>query len=212
MRVRKTAVRALPATLMPDGVVPNVSWSGLVQPEPGAEDLVTRLGRLVEPAPEPENQVLTDDARVVRWSGPMFAVFSVILVPWIIYIARSLPARELPPNYDIAWAGFDVLLCLGLAATGYFALRRSRYLSTAAASAAALLVVDAWFDCMTTPGKERLLSFALCGLVELPLAGVCLWLSYHTHQIAARRIVLLQRRHGRFALRESARLNRAPDR
>ena len=183
-----------------------------MQPEPGAEDLVTRLGRLVEPAPEPENQVLTDDARVVRWSGPMFALFSVILVPWIIYIARSLPARELSPNYDIAWAGFDGLLCLGLAATGYFALRRSRYLSTAAASAAALLVVDAWFDCMTTPGKERLLSFALCGLVELPLAGVCLWLSYHTHQIAARRIVLLQRRQGRFALRESARLSRAPDR
>jgi hypothetical protein len=35
----------------------------------------------------------------------------------------------------------------------------------------------------------------LCALVELPLAAVCRWLSYHTQQLAERRIVLLQRRH-----------------
>jgi hypothetical protein len=55
-------------------------------------------------------------------------------------------------------------------------------------------VVDAWFDCMTTPGPQRWQSVALCFLVELPLAGLCLWLSYHTHQIAERRILLLRRR------------------
>ena len=144
----------------------------------------------------PENAILTDNARIVRWTGPLFALFSVILLPWIAYIAASLPARQLSPNYDVAWAGFDVMLCAALASTAYFALRRSRYLSTAATATAALLVVDAWFDVMTTPARERLESILLCALVELPLAAVCMWLSYHTHQLAERRIVLMQRRHG----------------
>jgi hypothetical protein len=154
---------------------------------------VAKLENMVGPAPEPENSVLMDDSRIVRWTGPSFALFSVLLLPWIVYIALSLPSRQLSPNYDVAWAGFDVLLAGGLASTAYFALRRSRYLSTAAAATATLLVVDAWFDCMTTPGRSRLESIAACLLVELPLAAVCLWLSYHTHQIAERRIVLLQR-------------------
>jgi hypothetical protein len=161
------------------------------------EDPIAKLDKLVEPAPEPENAVLVDESRVVRWTGPLFALFSVILLPWVVYIGLTLPARQLAPNYDIAWAGFDIMLAGGLATTAYFALRRSRYLSTAAASTATLLLVDAWFDCMTTPGSSRWESIALCFLIELPLAGVCLWLSYHTHQIAERRICLLQRRPGR---------------
>jgi hypothetical protein len=75
-------------------------------------------------------------------------------------------------------------------------LRRSRYLSTAATATATLLVVDARFDVMTTPSRERLESILLCALVELPLASICRWLSYHTHQLAERRIVLLQRHRG----------------
>jgi hypothetical protein len=56
---------------------------------------------------------------------------------------------------------------------------------------------------MTTPGDQRWQSFVLCGLVELPLAALCLWLSYHTHQIAERRIRLLlgQRQRLRLHLR-----------
>jgi uncharacterized protein (UPF0261 family) len=112
-----------------------------------------------------------------------------------------LPSRQLSPNYDLAWAGFDVLLATGLAGSAYFALRRSRYLSAAAAATAAMLVVDAWFDCMTTPGSDRWQSIAFCFLVELPLAAVCLWLSYHTEQLGERRILILQHRLGRFRRR-----------
>jgi hypothetical protein len=168
-----------------------------VTAQPDPEDLVARLDDLVPPAPEPENAVLTDNSRIVRWTGPLFGLFSLILLPWIAHIAVSLPARQLSPNFDIAWAGFDVLLFAGLASTAYFALRRSRYLSTAAAATATLLVVDAWFDCMTTPGDARVESIILCFVIELPLAAVCLWLSYHTHQIAERRIRLMLRQRPR---------------
>jgi hypothetical protein len=164
-----------------------------VNPIPDPEALVEKLDSLVQPAAEPENEVLTDQARIVRWTGPMFSLFSVILLPWIVYIGVTLPARQLSPNYDAAWAGYDVLLLGGLASTAYFALRRSRYLSTAATATAALLVVDVWFDVMTSPSNERLQAILLAVVIELPLASVCLWLSHHTQQLTERRIVLLLR-------------------
>jgi hypothetical protein len=152
---------------------------------------VAKIDSLVPPADEPENQVLVDQSRIVRWAGPLFALFSLILLPWTIYLGETLPSRQLSPHYDIAWAGFDVILLIGLATTAYFALRRSRYLAVSAAATATLLVVDAWFDIMTTPGDQVAGSIALAAAVELPLAAVCLWLSLHTEQLAERRITLL---------------------
>jgi hypothetical protein len=159
-----------------------------------AGDPLERLDALVEAAEEPENEVLVDDARAVRWTGPLFALFAVIMVPWTIYIGESLPARQLSPHYDVSWAGFDVMLLAALAATACTALRRSRYLSFAATATAVLLAVDAWFDLMTTPSAQIAQSIVLAALVELPLAAVCVWLSLHTTELAERRIVLLLRR------------------
>ena len=122
----------------------------------GPEGLVERLDSLVQPVAEPENEVLPDQARIVRWSGPLFALCSVLLLPWIVYLALTLPARQLSANYDVAWVGFDVMLLGGLASTAYFALRRSRYLSTAATATATFLVVDVWFDIMTSPSRQLL--------------------------------------------------------
>lgn len=159
-------------------------------------DLVGRLDAMVEPAAEAENEVLTDNTRAVRWAGPLFTLFALIMVPWTVYIGESLPRRQLSPHYDMSWAGFDVMLLAALAATGYFALRRSRYLSMAATATAVLLAVDAWFDLMTTPSGQIAQSIALAAVVELPLAAVCVWLSLHTQELAERRIVLLMRRRG----------------
>jgi hypothetical protein len=166
---------------------------------PDPQDIVGRLDGLVETSAEPENELLTDEYRAVRWTGHLFGLFSLILVPWTWYLAETLPSRQLSPHYDVAWAGFDVMLLAGLASTAYFALRRSRYLAAAASATAALLVVDVWFDVVTTPAAQRLESIVLAVVVELPLALVCLWLSYHTHQLAERRIVLLLRRRRRVA-------------
>jgi hypothetical protein len=167
-------------------------------------EVLTRIDALVERAPEPENKVLIDEARVVRWAGPLFVLFSLILLPWTIYLGETLPSRQLSPNYDTAWAGFDVILLIALASTAYFALRRSRYLSTAATATATLLVVDAWFDVLTTPSAQRPESIVLAVLVELPLAAVCTWLSLHTQQLTERRITLLTRRRGQRSGRKAS--------
>jgi hypothetical protein len=158
--------------------------------------------------PGGEDVVLPDRSPVTRLAGPAFALFSVALVPWIAYLAITLPSRQISPHYDVAWAGFDALECIALAATAYFAARRSLYLSTAATATAALLIVDAWFDCMTAPPSQVLGSILSCILVELPLAAVCLWLSHHTIAIAERQIVLLRWRSGRL-LRRAALARRA---
>ncbi len=176
-----------------------------MSPGPDPDDIVSKLDALVERAPEPENAVLTDEARVVRWTGPLFALFSVILLPWTIYLAQSLPRRQVSPHYDAAWAGFDAMLLVALASSSYFALRRSRYLGTAAAATAALLVVDAWFDIMTSPASQLPESVLLAVAVELPLAAVCAWLSHHTEQLAERRMVLLLRLGGRTGRRIAGR-------
>jgi hypothetical protein len=129
-----------------------------------------------------------DESEVSRWVAPVFIFCSVVLIPWIVYLGFSLPARQVSHHYAAAWVGFDVFELIALAATGYLALRRSRYLAVASASAATLLVCDAWFDVLTSPRRQVLESVALAVFIELPLAGVCAWLSYHTERLAERTI------------------------
>jgi hypothetical protein len=135
-----------------------------------------------------------DEREVSRWVAPVFLLCSVVLIPWIVYLGLSLPERQVSHHYDAAWVGFDVFELIALSATGYFALRRSRYLALAAASAATLLVVDAWFDILTSPRHQMLESIVLAVVIELPLAGVCAWLSFHTERLAERTISVVPSR------------------
>ena len=137
--------------------------------------------------------MLADSTRVVRWAGPAFILFSVALVPWTVYLAYTLPSRQVSHRYNIAWVGFDVMLVIALGGTGVSALRRSRWLAVAAAAAAMLLVVDAWFDVMTSPPDQILEAIVLAVSVELPLAALCAWLSYHTEHLGEQRIIDLLR-------------------
>ncbi len=127
-----------------------------------------------------------DESEVARWVAPAFLVGSVVLIPWIVYLAFSLPERQVSHHYGVAWVGFDAFEVIALGATGYLALRRSRYLALASASAATLLVCDAWFDVLTSPRLYEALALAV--VIELPLAGVCAWLSYNTERLADRRV------------------------
>jgi hypothetical protein len=146
---------------------------------------------IVPPAKELGNEVLVDQHRLTRIAGPLFALLSLLMIPWTIFIAMVLPAHHLSAHYDLAWAGFDGMLMLALGATAYFALRRSRYLSIAAASAGTLLIVDAWFDILTSRRTDLVSAIIFAVLIELPLATVCWWLSQQTEAIAEKRLTLL---------------------
>jgi hypothetical protein len=130
---------------------------------------------------------------IARWVAPTFIVCSLVLIPWIVYLGLSLPTRQVSSHYDAAWVGFDVFELIALAATGFLALRRSRFLALPAAAAATLLVVDAWFDVLTSPGHQMLESVLIAVFIELPLACVCGWLSYHTERLMDRSVHLRPR-------------------
>ncbi|HTC69760.1 MAG TPA: hypothetical protein VK662_09350 [Acidothermaceae bacterium] len=157
-----------------------------------AAERVERLDDSVPVADEVANAVLTDNRRIMRLAGPTFVLLSILLVPWTVFIAVALPSRQLSPNYDLAWAGFDVFLCVGLASTGYFALRRSRWLPVAAAATAAMLFVDAWFDVVTSAsGRDLAAAVILAALVELPLSALCLFIARESQLANDKRFEML---------------------
>src|SRR3982074_3607028 len=109
--------------------------------------------------------------RPAPWVVPLFALSGIVLVPWIVFLVRSLPSTHAAAHWDIAWAGFDVGLALLLFGVAVAAWRRSPWLEGAAAAAAALLVVDAWFDILTSSTHVELgMAIGEAVLVELPLA------------------------------------------
>ena len=85
------------------------------------------------------------------WLVRLIAVSAVVLVPWAAYLALSLPASVSARHWPVAWAGLDVVMAAGLAATAWLAVRRDRRTAFPAVSTATLFLVDAWFDVCTAP-------------------------------------------------------------
>ncbi|MDE3190042.1 MAG: hypothetical protein KGL94_04395 [Acidobacteriota bacterium] len=109
--------------------------------------------------------------------APALAAAALFLVPWAVWLARTLPASHTAHHWAIAWAGFDGGLALALASTAVSAIRHSPWLVAAASATGTLLVVDAWFDVLTAhSGGELALAAAEAAFVELPLAALSFWI------------------------------------
>ncbi|WP_199737047.1 MULTISPECIES: hypothetical protein [Micromonospora] len=127
-----------------------------------------------------------------RWVAPTFVVLALLTLPWIGYLALTLPRHAVAVHYRAAWVGFDLGLVALLALTAWRAYRGDRRVVVAATATATLLAVDAWFDVVTTPaGPDLVVSVLSAALVELPLAAVCLWIARHGDRMVARRLRLL---------------------
>jgi hypothetical protein len=103
---------------------------------------------------------------------------ALVLVPWSVWLASSLPCRYVSRHWGIAWAGYDGALATSLALTGVAAFRRAAWLDRAAVAAATLLAADAWFDVVTS-GSAGAVAVATGEAVgaELPVALVCIWVA-----------------------------------
>jgi hypothetical protein len=124
---------------------------------------------------------------VARWVVPLFTFAGMVLVPWVVFLTRFLPSTHLALHWDIAWAGFDVALAVVLFAVAAAAWRRSPWLEGAAAAAATLLVVDAWFDVLTSSSQlELAVAIGEAVLVELPLAVLCILLARDAERVLRR--------------------------
>ncbi|MFL5963704.1 MAG: hypothetical protein ACJ757_12510 [Gaiellaceae bacterium] len=125
--------------------------------------------------------------RPARWVIPLFSLAGLVLVPWILFLIRSLPSTHAAAHWDIAWAGFDLALAFLLLGVAVAAWRRSPWLEGAATAAAALLAADAWFDVLTSSTSvERLVAIAEAALVELPLVALLLLLARDAERVLSR--------------------------
>lgn len=113
-----------------------------------------------------------------RWVAPLLALLALALLPWTVWLAAALPRQHVSAHWNVAWAGFDLALAAALVATAVAALRRSSWLEGSAVAAGTLLVVDAWFDLLTSRGGAELVVASVeAVLVELPLAVLCFWIA-----------------------------------
>jgi hypothetical protein len=117
----------------------------------------------------------------------VYAAVGIMLIPWTLYLAISLPRRVVDTHYRGAWVGFDILLVTAIILTAYFAFKVDSRVQLPATATATLLVVDAWFDVMTAgrhTGVGLALLMAVC--VELPAAFGSLWVARRVNQNANR--------------------------
>ena len=125
--------------------------------------------------------------RFVSGVAALVTCSAVILLPWIAYLATSLPPSVIAWHWPLAWTGLDAAMALGLAATGVLAIRRDRRVAFAAASTATVLLIDAWFD-VCTSAAGRPMAFALIDMcVEVGEAAACLLLARAVWRDASRR-------------------------
>lgn len=110
-----------------------------------------------------------------------YIALAVLLVPWILYLAITLPQRHVVHNWDAAWVGFDIILLVAVITTAILAFRQSRWVVIVSAFAGGLLLADTWFDIMTSrAGLEMSWSLVLGLVVQIPLAVVSLLIAITT--------------------------------
>jgi hypothetical protein len=118
------------------------------------------------------------------WVAPLYLTLSVLLVPWIVYLAFARPSEFGDGHYRAAWVGLDAMEAIALATTARLAYRRSTWVDIAATATATLLIVDAWFDLMTArPGWELTQSIVAAAALEIPLALLSLWIARHAQLV-----------------------------
>ena len=124
---------------------------------------------------------LTGRLRPVRAQPFAFLALgaTLALIPWtLIYIAQ-LPDHHTAKHWNLAWAGFDIALCLGLGVTAWCALRERALLIVALIVTSTLLVCDAWFDVATSlDTADEAITLVTALVIELPLAGYFALVAY----------------------------------
>src|SRR5580765_8447542 len=112
-------------------------------------DLVARLARPLSDVVEDAGQLRTQR----RLRIGLAAAAAVLLVPWTIYLALSLPGKHQVRAWGPLWVGFDGIELLLLALTFWLSAHRRVLGLLAAFATGVVLLCDAWFDLLTSgPG------------------------------------------------------------
>jgi hypothetical protein len=107
-----------------------------------------------------------------RRVGALVSIIScTVLVGWIIILALTLHRSFHAEHWRGAWVGFDIILLLAFAATGWAFWRGRQIVIASLLVTGTLLLCDAWFDVFLDAGTSDIWgSVASAVIVELPLA------------------------------------------
>lgn len=110
--------------------------------------------------------------------GFLMSVAAAVLIPWIAYLATSLPMRHVANHWRLTWVGFDLALVSVFVAAAFAARRRSTRLPDLLLAAGVLLLCDAWFDLATAATRREATVAVLEAFIgEGPIAITCIVLS-----------------------------------
>ena len=110
-------------------------------------------------------------ARGRRHGALVSIIACVVLIAWIIVLVLTLNRSFHAQHWRGAWVGFDFLLLLSFAATGWAFWRGRQIVIACLIITATLLCCDAWFDVVLDASTSEVwLSIASAVIVELPLA------------------------------------------
>lgn len=150
-------------------------------------DLITRL---VQPLDELVDPVVFSRVRRIRLS--LMVGGAIALIPWIAYLAITLPQNYVAHNWPATWVGFDILLVGFMLATAVLGYLRRQLLLLAAFTSGVLLICDAWFDLMTAGPNDVWLSVITALLIEVPLAILMITGAQRIMRLTLTRLWLLQ--------------------
>jgi hypothetical protein len=126
---------------------------------------------------------------VPRWTGPTFLFLAALTVPWAVELWLTLPYRDVSAHYRLAWVGFDIMLAVVLARTGWLAWHGRDHVELPAVAAATLLIIDMWFDVVTASSPRDLaLAVGSALVVEIPLTLLCFWIARNAERVRRERL------------------------
>ena len=93
----------------------------------------------------------------------------IFMVSWVIYLCITLPRTYEAQHWRMAWIGFDLALFVTLISTLRGFLKQKVVPIHFGFVSATLLFVDSWFDVVTSQKNERLLSFLMAIVIQIPV-------------------------------------------
>ncbi|OBK21010.1 hypothetical protein A5634_11090 [Mycobacterium asiaticum] len=126
------------------------------------------ISRLEAPLSELEDPAVLARMRRIRLG--LIVGGLVAMIPWIGYLAWTLPQKYVAHNWPVTWVGFDILLLGFMAATALLGFKRRQLLILTGFTTGVLLICDAWFDMMTAGPEDAALSVITAVLIQAPMA------------------------------------------
>jgi hypothetical protein len=121
---------------------------------------------------EPDTRAL-----LPRWAVAFFVGGAVVLIPWIVLMFTVPQIVDVSRRWELVWGGFDCFLVLGFAVTAFRLLTHSPRGAVNAAMTGTMLLIDAWFDVLTTHRGGQVVSVLMAVFAEIPCALICFYVS-----------------------------------